>query len=259
MTMGVVADPQRPIDTGIFTWKVRTGEVCWSDDILGILGYPRETNLTLQLFFERIHPEDREQVQNLFDRAMLNGIGLRCKHRLLMPDRAIKDIHTVVQAVRDTSGDLQYIVVASDITENKRADQERQGRLWFLENMDAINRATEGTHDHEQMIGHLLDAAISVFGCDRAWIAYPCDPESRTWRPVMERTLPGFASSLSPAPDLPMDPEVAHMHRLVSASDSAVGFGPGTSNPLSNGITERFGVRSRICLAVSLKADRPYI
>jgi hypothetical protein len=67
---------------------------------------------------------------------MRNGIGLDCKHRLLVPDCAIKDIHTVVQPVRDTSADLQYMAVATDITENNRADQVRQARLWFLENMD---------------------------------------------------------------------------------------------------------------------------
>jgi hypothetical protein len=60
--MGVLADAQRLIHTGTFTWKVRTGEVGWSDDVLRILGYTRETHLTLQLFFDRIHPEDREQV-----------------------------------------------------------------------------------------------------------------------------------------------------------------------------------------------------
>jgi len=257
--MGVLADAQRLTHAGAFTWKVRTGEVSWSDDVLRILEYPRETNLTLQLFFARIHPEDRDQVQELFDRATRNGIGLDCKHRLLAPDRAIKDIHTVVQTVRDNSGDLQYIVVTTDITEKKRADQERQARLWFLENMDAINRATEGMHDHEQMMGELLDAALSVFGCDRAWIAHPCEPESQAWRTVMERTHPEFSDSLFPGTDLPMDPEVAHMHRVVSASESAVRFGPGTDNPIAGGIAERFSVRSRMCLAVYPKVDKPFI
>lgn len=56
----------------------------------------------------------------------------------------------------------------------------------------------------------------------------------------MERTHPEFAGSLFPASDLAMDPEVAHMHRVVSASDSAVRFGPGTNNPISSGMAEHF-------------------
>ena len=124
--MGVLADAQSLIHTGTFAWKVRTGEVLWSGDIYGILGYARETNLTLELVFDRIHPEDRDQVRELFDRAAYNGMDLDFEHRLLMPDGAIKCIHTVVQAVRDNSGDLQYIGVVTDITEGKCAEEERQ-------------------------------------------------------------------------------------------------------------------------------------
>jgi hypothetical protein len=72
------------------------------------------------------------------------------------------------------------------VTEGNGADEVRQDRLWFLESMDRINRTIQGTEDFEQM-SQVLDAALSIFGCDRAWIVYPCDAESRTWRTVAQR------------------------------------------------------------------------
>jgi PAS domain S-box-containing protein len=124
--MRAPANTQRRSQSGTLAWKARTGELLWSDGIYGILAYARETHATLDLFFDRIHPEDRDQVRELFDRAAHNGMDLDVEHRLLMPDGAIKCIRTVVQAVRDNSGDLQYIGVATDITESKCAEEERQ-------------------------------------------------------------------------------------------------------------------------------------
>ena len=111
------------------------------------------------------------------------------------------------------------------VTEGNRADEVRKDRIWFLESMDRINRTIQGTDDFDQMI-HLLDAALSIFGCDRAWIVDPYDAERRTWRTVAERARPEFADSVFLSLDLPMDAEVAHVHRLVGASKDAVRFGP---------------------------------
>src|ERR1700730_9983973 len=144
------------------------------------------------------------------------------------------------------------------VTEGNRADEMRQDRLWFLESMDRINRTIQGTDDLEQM-SHVLDAVLSIFGCDRAWIVYPCDAESRTWRTVAGRARPGFAASVFLSLDLPMDAEVAHVHRVVRASGAAVRFGPEVNNPIPTGIAERSRVQSQMCLAVYPKTDKPYI
>jgi PAS domain S-box-containing protein len=115
------------------------------------------------------------------------------------------------------------LIVCEDITERKRAEEERQAHLWFLESMDRVNRAVQGTNDLEQMIGDVLDAVLSIFDCDRAWVTYPCDPDTAWWRVVMERTRPEFpgASALG-GQDLPMEQQVTEVFRAVRASDGPV-------------------------------------
>src|ERR1700730_833765 len=132
--------------------------------------------------------------------------------------------------------------------QGKYADEERRSRHWFLESMDRINRTIQGTDDLERTMGHALDAALSVFGCDRAWLVYPCDPESQTWRTVIERARPGFADSSFLGRDFPMDAEVAHTHRIVRSSEAAVRFGLRSDNPIPAEIAERFSVRSLLLL-----------
>ncbi|MBI5439855.1 MAG: PAS domain-containing protein, partial [Deltaproteobacteria bacterium] len=87
-------------------------------------------------------------------------------------------------------------VFASDITERQRAEEDRLAHLRFFESLDQINRALQGTSDLEQMMSDVLDAVLDVFGCDRAWLVYPCDPASATYRVPMERTRPEYPGAL---------------------------------------------------------------
>src|SRR5580692_8519771 len=93
-----LAEAQRLSHSGTFGWKVRTGELVWSDETYRILGFARETNPTLDLAFDRVHPEDRDRLQQLRDRATKSGMDLDVEHRILLPDRVIKHVHVVAHA-----------------------------------------------------------------------------------------------------------------------------------------------------------------
>ena len=107
---------------GDFRMEVQSGELVWSDETYKILGFARQMNPTLDLVFDRVHPEDRDRLQQLRDRATQNGMDLDVEHRILLPDGVIKHVHVVAHAGRDNSGNLEYVGVVTDITERKRAD-----------------------------------------------------------------------------------------------------------------------------------------
>ena len=92
------------------------------------------------------------------------------------------------------------------INVENRASEVAQDRFWFLESMDQLSRAMQDTEDLEQL-SHVLEAVLSIFGCDRAWLAYPSDADSRRWRTVAQRTCPEFADIPSLDLDLPTDPD----------------------------------------------------
>src|SRR3984893_10381666 len=121
-----LAEAQKLSHSGTFGWKVSTGELIWSEETYRILGFTRETNPTLDLVFDRIHPEDRERLQQLRDRAAQNGMDLDVEYRILLPDGVLRYLHVVAHAGEDRSGNREYIGVVSDITERKVAEQERQ-------------------------------------------------------------------------------------------------------------------------------------
>ena len=158
------------------------------------------------------------------------------------------------------SGDIvEFVGAAIDITERKQAEEEHQAHLWFLESMDQVNRAIQGTNDLEQMMSDVLDAVLAIFDCDRAWLVYPCDPEAASWKVPMEHTRPEFPGAFALGLELPVDPEIAKVFQTVRASSGPVRFGPGSEYPLPAEAAKRFSIQSMIAMAVYPKGDKPYM
>jgi len=160
---------------------------------------------------------------------------------------------------RDLGSELVFTVILRDITERKRAEEERQAHLWFLESMDRISRAMQGTNDLGQMMSDSLGAVTSIFNCDRAWLVYPCDPEAASWKVPMEHARPEFPGAFALALDLPVDPEVAKVFQTARASSSPVRFGPQSEHSLPAETAKRFNIQSMIGMAVYPKGDKPYM
>ena len=161
------------------------------------------------------------------------------------------------------SNDLELIELATNLArvaiERKRAEEERQGHLWFLETMDQVNRAIQRTNDLEQMMSDVLEAVLSIFNCDRAWLVYPCDPEARSWSVPMEHARPEFPGLFVLGLDLPVDSAIAKVFQTVRGSSGPVRFGPGSEHPLPEEAAKRFSIQSQIALAIRPKVDMPYM
>ena len=169
-----LAEAQRLSHSGTFGWKVRSGELVWSDETYRILGFTRETNPTLDLVFKRVHPEDRDRLQELKDSATQNGMDLDIEHRILLPDGVIRHVHVVAHAGRDNSCNLEYVGVVTDITERKRADEEREALSRGLQESkarleEAQSVAHVGYWDWDLETGEIIwsDETYRIFGSNR--------------------------------------------------------------------------------------------
>jgi PAS domain S-box-containing protein len=135
---------------------------------------------------------------------------------------------------------------------------DRRDHIWFLESLDRLNRAMQGTNDVEQMMSHVLEAALEIFACDRAWLIYPCVPEAPAWRVVMEQTRPQFPGLYALGTPQPMDANSANVFRLLRDSRGAVLFGPGHDQPMPP-VAQKFDVHSQMLMTLFPKGDQPYV
>src|SRR6266446_155084 len=153
----------------------------------------------------------------------------------------------------------QITDLASIAIERRRSEEERRTHLWFLESMDQVNRAIQGTNDLEQLMSDVLEAVLSILGCDRSWLVYPCDAEAASWRVPMERVRPEFPGAFALGLEMPVDSEIAEAFRIVRASTGPVRFGPGSDHPLPAETAKRFSILSMIAMTIYPKGDRPYM
>jgi PAS domain S-box-containing protein len=208
---------------------------------------------------ETVSEETARQVNAKFRRCVETGRIFEEVVELELPvGRRI--FHSTLIPTRDNTGRIHRIVgISRDVTEHKQAEQERRTHLWFFESMDKVNRAMQGANDLEQMMSDALDAVLEIFDCDRAWLVYPCDPDAASWRVPMERTRPKYPGAFALRLEVPMDPEVAAVARILANSNGPVKFGPEYEHRVPAGVAEGFSVRSFIAMAVYPKIDKPYM
>jgi PAS domain S-box-containing protein len=257
-----LAEAQRLSRTGSWAWAPLTGEIrYWSEECFRVLGFePEAVPPRFEAFLSRIHPDDQPGVVEVFERATRDRTDFALNYRIVHLGGRIRDIHTVGHPVFDVSGDLaEFVGTVIDRTERKQADEERQNHLWFLESMDKVNRAIQGTNDLERMMSDVLEAVLSIFACDRAWLVYPCDPEAPSWRAAMEHTRPDFPGAFALGIDLPMDAETANVFQTARACSGAVQFSSQTERSVPAQLAARFGIKSVIGMAVYPKFDKPYM
>jgi signal transduction histidine kinase len=136
---------------------------------------------------------------------------------------------------------------------------EYHAQMWFLGSLDRIDRANQGTSDLDRMMGDVLDVVLAVFGSDRAFLVYPCDPgpfqqgdPEVLHRVRVERTRPEYAGTGADGAGIPNDPEVANVSRPVR-------FDPESDHAVPAQLSARFGVQAVMAMAVYPKVDKPYL
>jgi len=120
-----LAEAQRLAHTGSWAWNVATMQIVyWSREHYHLLGLdPEGGPPPVEVFFQRIHPEDRDRIRASFDRDALQGAAnLDVDFRILLPDGTLKYIHSIGHPVCDSSGEpIEYVGTAVDVTEEHKA------------------------------------------------------------------------------------------------------------------------------------------
>jgi signal transduction histidine kinase len=118
-----LAEAQSVSHTGSFGWDISSGRIFWSEETFRIFEYDRTIQPAVELILRRTHPQDRELVQEIIDRASETRADFAFEHRLLMPDGSVKHIHVTARAMQASSGNLEFVGAVTDVTAAKRAEE----------------------------------------------------------------------------------------------------------------------------------------
>jgi len=127
-----LAEAQRLTHTGSWAWRVPGRDALHlSEEWYRIYGFdPEKGPPAFEERLQRTHPEDRAKWQGAIDRAIAEKSHYEVEFRILLPDGSVKHIHTVGHPVLNASGELmEFVGSSTDITERKRAEEERERLL----------------------------------------------------------------------------------------------------------------------------------
>jgi PAS domain S-box-containing protein len=123
---GYLAETQKLTHTGSWAWDVRSQKVTHcSEEMYRIFGLdPQEHLPTRKNFRQRVHPEDRNRVDERFARVVNERVDSFDEYRVLLPDGTVKHVNSSGHPVLDGNGELiEFIGTATDVTERKYAEE----------------------------------------------------------------------------------------------------------------------------------------
>jgi signal transduction histidine kinase/FixJ family two-component response regulator len=165
-----LAEAQALSHTGSFGWDILSGEIFWSDETYRIFEVDPTTKPTVQVALERTHPDDRPYLRRVIEQLAPEKGGFSAEHRLRMPSGSVKHIRVVARrAASEDSEHVLFIGAVTDITERKRAEEQRE-RLRQLEgDLARINRvstmgelAASLAHEIKQPVAGIAANATAV-------------------------------------------------------------------------------------------------
>jgi PAS domain S-box-containing protein len=173
---GYLAQAQRLSHTGSWSYSPATQKALyWSDEMFRICGFdPQKGPPTSEAFLERVHPEDRENVDKTMRDAARKKTEYRVEHRIIHPNGTIKHTQAIGHPVLDRSGNVvEFVGSAVDITDVKRAERERE-RLRQAEadlaRISRVNTMGELTASLAHEVNQPIAAAVTDANTCLRWL-----------------------------------------------------------------------------------------
>jgi PAS domain S-box-containing protein len=121
-----LSQAQRLAHVGSWVWQVAGRKTVYSsDEWYRIYGFDPKIGMpTWEERLQRVHPEDRAKWQAVINRAIDEKSDYDLEFRILLPDGAVRYVHSVGEPVFSSLGELvQFVGVSMDVTERKQSDE----------------------------------------------------------------------------------------------------------------------------------------
>ncbi|HET6511901.1 MAG TPA: ATP-binding protein [Candidatus Kapabacteria bacterium] len=128
-------------DLGLWYCDLPFDNLEWNDQVKRHFGLPLETNVTVDLFFDLLHPDDREMTREAIQRSIDDHLPYDIVYRTMGPDGVSRSIRAIGRAFYKPDGTpARFDGITIDITKQKAAEQERE---------ELLRQATEAREEAE--------------------------------------------------------------------------------------------------------------
>jgi hypothetical protein len=172
----ILAESQELALIGSWEWDIATGRLAWTAQTFRNFGEdPRTFIPSFENYTERLHPEDREMMQQVVQAAILSRKPFDYYHRLIRSDGSVRTLHARGRAIYDRDGKpIRMVGTGQDVTERIALEAERTALAGAEEasrRIGFLGQATLGLYqstDYESRLAHLAQFVVPTL-CD--WCA----------------------------------------------------------------------------------------
>lgn len=137
-------------------------------------------------------------------------------------------------------------------------EAERDISSGLLESTEQIDNIIRKSIDLDQMMTDVLEIALALFGCDRAWLMFPGDPNTPHWSVPMERTTPRYPGAAAIGPEIKTTSAMALQFKTALESEGPLVFDPQTKLELPDAARQS-ATQSAIVMAIRPKTGKPWL
>jgi PAS domain S-box-containing protein len=208
--------------------------------------------------FGLVLEEERPRCFEAHQRSAETGCVIDLELPQVLPDGRPTWLHITSTPRRREDGSVVWDGFVRDITARKRAEAELRREKWRLECMDRISGALTRSPDLASMVHALVEQVLEVFGVDRAWLLYPCDPDATRFHIPVEATRADFPGAREQGRSLAND--VGGRRLMVEALEGRAPVLRVFDDPAMRDPEEvRYGVRSMLVVALFPRGDQPWL
>ena len=142
---------------------IETDRITWSDELFRIYGFEPTDELNLETVVARMHPDDRDYVNETLAGWIENGEGEPFEYRVVRPDGSIRHVYSPADVIRDSTGKVVKLYgVTLDITERKQSEEALQGYTTKLElNKKRLDVLLQLTHMTDSSLEDISDFVLN--------------------------------------------------------------------------------------------------
>ena len=122
---------------GTFDWDLTTGRLAQDEQLLDLFGFEGTgRELSIDEFFDRLHPGDRDRVREQLNRAVLELVDFEAEYRVVLPDGQHRWLAARGRPLTDRNGTATRVIGAAHDTTTRRDASARVSRI-----MDSLSTA----------------------------------------------------------------------------------------------------------------------
>jgi signal transduction histidine kinase len=155
----------KAINLGAWYSDLPLNDLNWDDEVKDQFWLPPDAKVTIDTFYERIHPDDRQRTKEAIETSISEKAPYDIIYRTTNPENPeeVKYIRAIGWTDYDADGKpIHFDGITLDNTHMRRVSQDLKESLEVVETINRVGTSLSGELDQKKLVQQVTDAATQL-------------------------------------------------------------------------------------------------